>query len=181
MTLPAPIRTDRLELRPFTAETVRALRHGDRGTLERLMDARFTDPLAPPPLLSDALPFIEDRLEHYPEEAGWWSWLVVRRDDRRAVGSIGFGGRPDAEGAVVVGYSTYPEADGRGYATEAVKALFAWAFAQSAVQKICATIPAWNASSRRVAEKAGMQRAGTIWEEELGEDVELWAKSRPTG
>lgn len=175
---PAPVLTDRLELRPLDAPTIGALRRGDRAALESATGARFTTPLTPPPLLADALPFMEDRLRLHPAECGWWSWLVVRRDDRRAIGSIGFGGAPDAEGALVIGYSTYQDAHGRGYATEAARGLLAWAFAQPAVQKVCATIPTWNASSRRVAEKVGMTRAGMLWEEALGEDVELWGVQR---
>jgi RimJ/RimL family protein N-acetyltransferase len=77
-----------------------------------------------------------------------------------------------------MGYSTYEDAHGRGYATEAVNGLLQWAFAQPHVRKVCATIPSWNVGSRRVAEKVGMTRAGLIWEEELGEDVELWGVQR---
>lgn len=177
----APVRTARLELRPMDARTIHALQHGDRATLESATEARFGDPLAPPPLLGDALPFMASRLAAHPDELGWWSWLVIRTDDRRAIGSIGFGGRPDPEGALVLGYSTYADAHGRGYATEAVRALIAWAFSHPEVGKVCATIPCWNAASRRVAEKVGMRRAGLIWEEELGEDVELWGVERGAG
>lgn len=121
---------------------------------------------------------MRDRLRAHADELGWWAWLVVRTDDGVAVGSIGLGGRPNAEGAVVVGYATYPTQGGRGYATEAALALVSWAFAQPDVRRVCATIPAWNTSSLRVAEKLGMLQTGTIWEEELGEEVGLFSVER---
>jgi ribosomal-protein-alanine N-acetyltransferase len=95
------------------------------------------------------------------------------------VGSIGFGGPPDVDGAVVLGYATYPGAQGHGYATEACQALVEWAWTHESAKKVCATVPNWNTSSVRVAEKLGMRKLGIIWDEDLGEDVELWAVERP--
>ena len=48
-------------------------------------------------------------------------------------GALGFGGPPDPEGAVMIGYSTYPGADRKGYASEATRALVEWALAQPGV------------------------------------------------
>lgn len=174
-----PILTSRLALLPFTPDALDALLVRDRTSLERLTGARFPDPLVAPPLMEDALPFMRDRLRAAPGDLGWWSWLVRQRDDARAVGSVGFGGHPDPDGAVVLGYATYPGAQGRGYATEACQALVEWAWTHPEAKRVCATVPAWNTSSIRVAEKLGMRKVGLIWEEDLGEDVELWAVGRP--
>ena len=166
---PLAIATERLDLSPLAADAIEALLAGDRARLDALTGAAFPTPLRPPPLMEDALPFIRDRLLAEPDEAAWWSWLLVRRDTGRAVGSVGLGGSPDAEGVVVVGYAVYPEFQGQGFTTEATRALVAWALAQPGARLVRATIPPENAPSRRVAEGAGLRQVGTGWDDEVGE------------
>ena len=161
--------TDRLTLAPLTAEALDALVVGDRARLEALTGARFSEPLQPPPLMADALPFMRDRLRAEPREVGWWAWLIVVRATREAVGSVGLGGRPDAAGAVSLGYSIYPAFEGQGYATEAARALAAWALEQPEVTRVRATIPPGHVPSLRVAEKVGMRQVGTAHDDEVGE------------
>ena len=76
--------------------------------------------------------------------------------------------------------TVYPEFQGRGFATEAVRALVSWAVAQPGVARVRATIPPWNASSLRVAEKAGLRPVGTDVDEEGGE-VQVWEAEADTG
>ena len=73
---------------------------------------------------------VRDKVRSDAGQEGWWTWVVVRKDTREAVGSVGFGGGPDTEGAVMIGYATYPNVEGRGYATEAAGALVEWALRQ---------------------------------------------------
>jgi RimJ/RimL family protein N-acetyltransferase len=173
----APICTDRLSLRPFTPDAIDALLAGDERRAAALVGAAFPMPLRPPPLMEEVLPMVRDRLRAFPAEEGWWSWLVVHEETARVVGSLGFGGPPDAEGAVMIGYATYPESDGRGFATEATRALVLWALAHPEVSRVCASVPPWNAASKRVAEKVGMRVIGTVWEEEI-DDVLLYGIER---
>ena len=161
--------TDRLELRPLTADALDALILRDRSRLEAVTGARFPDPLLPPPLMDDALPFMLDRLRADPGELGWWAWLITARAAREAVGSVGLGGRPDGEGTVVLGYAVYPAFEGRGYATEAARALTSWALDQFGVTRVRATIPPGHTPSLRVAEKLGMRPVGTAQDDEVGE------------
>lgn len=51
---------------------------------------------------------------------------------------------------------------GRGYMTEAVKALIAWALKQKEIFRIWAVCDIDNKASARVMEKAGMQREGIL-------------------
>ncbi|GEA87471.1 GNAT family N-acetyltransferase [Cellulomonas cellasea] len=77
------------------------------------------------------------------------------------------GGPPVGYAAVVVGrgtveepelaYELLPEAHGRGYATEAARAVLDAAHATGRA-RIWATIRPWNAASLRVAEKLGFRR-----------------------
>jgi cob(I)alamin adenosyltransferase len=159
----------RLTLVPFSPEAIDALLRGDNALLRRLTDAGFPQPLRPPPLMEALLPQVRDQVRAHPETAGWWTWIAIRRDTRDVVGALGFGGPPDEEGAVLLGYATYAEADGRGYGTEAVRTLVEWALEQPGCRRVCANIPTDNGGARRVAEKVGMHLVGRLWDEDIDE------------
>ena len=171
------VRTARLELRPLGAEAVGALLAGDGERLRQLTGARFRTP-APPPYMADALPVVHDRLRARPVEAPWWNWLAVDRDTGEAVGSVAFGGPVDADGAVLVGYAMYEGYEGRGYATEAVKAMVGWAFGQPGVREVRALAPVWNTPALRVAENVGMRPVASEEDDDVGE-VLLYAVTAP--
>ncbi len=173
MPSPLQLETARLRLVPFQPEAIDALLAGDAAGADRLAGAAFPRPLRPPPLMEELLPLVRDQLRAAPQTAGWWTWLAVDRGNGQVTGALGFGGPPDAEGAVMIGYATYPGADHRGLATEATQALVDWALAQPGVERVCASIPPDNVPARRVAEKVGMRVAGTVWEEEI-DDVLLY-------
>ncbi len=166
---PDPVLTGRLILVPFSADAIDALLGGDGPRLAALTGFSFPHPLRPPPLTAEILPFVRDRLRADPGTEGWWTWLAVDRGAHRVVGSIGFGGPPSTDGTVMIGYATYPDSDGKGFATEATRALVTWALAQPGIRRVCASLPPDNVPARRVAEKVGMRIAGTLWEEEIDE------------
>jgi [ribosomal protein S5]-alanine N-acetyltransferase len=163
------LRTQRLELLPLTADAIEALLAGDRGRLRSLTGAEFPLPVGPPPYMAESLPVVRERLRTSPAEAPWWNWLVVRQDSREAVGSVTFGGKPDSAGAVLVGYALYPAREGNGYATEAVRAMVEWAFAQPGVQIVRVLAPVWNTPAVHVAEKVGMRPVASYEDDEVGE------------
>ncbi len=163
------LETARLRLLQLTPDAIDALLAGEGARLRALTGARFPEPVRPPPLTEGVLPMVRDRLRADPSQEGWWTWLVIRKDTGEAVGSAGFGGGPDSEGAVMLGYATYPRVEGRGFATEAADALIRWALAQPGVARVCASLPPDNAAAIRVAEKVGMRLLARVWEEELDE------------
>jgi ribosomal-protein-alanine N-acetyltransferase len=171
------VHTARLDLHPIGTEAIEALLAGDGERLRRLTGARFRQP-APPPYMADALPVVRDRLRERPEETPWWNWLLVDRNSGEAVGSVAFGGPANAEGAVLVGYAIYGEYEGRGYATEAVKAMVAWAFGQPGVREVRALAPVWNTPAIRVAENVGMRPVASEEDDDVGE-VLLYAVTAP--
>jgi ribosomal-protein-alanine N-acetyltransferase len=171
------VRTVRLDLRPLGAEAIDALLAGDGERLRRLTEARFRT-AAPPPYMADALPVVRDRLRARPEETPWWNWLMVDRGSGEAVGSVAFGGPVNVEGAVLVGYAIYAEYERRGYATEAVKAMVAWAFTQPGVREVRALAPVWNTPALRVAENVGMRPVASQEDDDVGE-VLLYAVTAP--
>jgi RimJ/RimL family protein N-acetyltransferase len=163
------LRTLRLELSPLSADSVEALLQGNAERLRALTGATFPDPVAPPPYMAESLPVVLARLRSHPEEAEWWSWVVLRRDSGEALGAIALGGKPDPTGAVLVGYAMYPGSEGRGYATEAVRAIVDWVFAQEGVRRVRALAPVWNTPAVHVAEKVGMRPVASNEDDEVGE------------
>jgi ribosomal-protein-alanine N-acetyltransferase len=100
------------------------------------------------------------RRERSPDPGPWCDGVVVRREDRLAVGSMGFKSPPDATGAVEIGYAVNRSFWGRGYATETVGAIVAWALTQPEVRRVTAECLESNPASARVLEKSGFQRVG---------------------
>jgi RimJ/RimL family protein N-acetyltransferase len=166
---PFTVETERLRLNALDRDALQAWLDGDTQALFELTATRFADPPEPPPLFGEDLPMFRDRMAEAPDELGWWVWLVTRRDDGRAVGVCGLGGRPDEDGVVVIGYSVYPEMEGRGYATEAARAVVAWAMYAPRVARVRATVPTGNPASLAVARKLGMAQVGSGHHPDVGE------------
>ncbi len=171
------VRTERLALAPLGPEAVQALLDHDADRLRSLTGASF-DRAAPPPYMADALPVVRDRLREHPDESVWWNWLIVRRETGQAVGSVAFGGAPDPRGAVLIGYAMYPEHEGHGFATEAVRAMIAWAFRQPGVREVRALAPVWNTPALKVAENVGMRPVAADEDDDIGE-VLVYAVTAP--
>ncbi|WP_107064553.1 GNAT family N-acetyltransferase [Streptomyces sp. NRRL S-118] len=92
---------------------------------------------------------------------GWGPYAIVRASDRRAVGAMGFHAAPDPDGGAEIGYDLVKSARGHGYATEALRALTAWAFARPELKLLRATVDHDNAPSHAVLTRAGFQQAGS--------------------
>lgn len=159
------IRSDRLDLLPFTPELLQAMMRSNADALHRIVGARFTGGTVPP-LMEDALPaMLEAMLE---DPSPWWGWLLVDRGLREAVGAVGFAGPPGEDGKVQMGYAIFPRFERQGYASEGAAAAVRWAFTQPDVTAVRATIPPWNGGSIRVAEKIGMKLSGETQDDEVG-------------
>jgi RimJ/RimL family protein N-acetyltransferase len=91
---------------------------------------------------------------------GFGYWAVERRDDGVLIGQVGFADfkrdmEPGIEGLPEMGWILAPQAQGKGYASEAVAAGLAWADEMLKAPEIVAIIDPDNGASIRVAEKAG--------------------------
>jgi ribosomal-protein-alanine N-acetyltransferase len=157
------ILTPRLELVAGTPETGRA-ELADPQALGPLIDA--TVPATWPPDLYDAhaVEWALARLVAHPEQAGWWFYYFVRREDpdgngRVLVGAGGYKG-PPTDGTVEVGYSILAEQRRCGYATEAVEGLVARAFAEPGVRRVIAETYPQLVPSIGVLDKAGFTFCG---------------------
>ncbi|MFD6276069.1 GNAT family N-acetyltransferase [Streptomyces sp. NPDC060209] len=76
--------------------------------------------------------------------------------DGPAIGGVAFHGRPDAAGQVTVGYGLISSARGQGYASEALRALLAFARSQG-VLSVKGDADLDNIGSHRVMASAGMR------------------------
>lgn len=153
------IRTPRLTLLAATAALLRAELEGpDR--LAAAAGARVPADWPPELYDRDAVLYSLAAAEASPDDPPrWGSWYVVEPAADGGPGTLagvcGFHGPPTPEGDVEVGYGLLPAARGRGYATEAARALVAYAFADPRVRRVVAeTLPHLDASIR-VMERAG--------------------------
>lgn len=93
---------------------------------------------------------------------------MVHLDTGITVGQCGFKGPPDANGMVEIAYGVTSDQENKGYATEAARALIAFAFSIDQVVLVRAhTLPAANASTR-ILSKCGLQYVDEINDPEDG-------------
>ena len=109
---------------------------------------------------------------HRPE---FGLFVLVRQEDGRAVGGMGFHGAPDGDGRAEIGYDLAESARGNGYATEALRALAEWALARDDVQTLFAAIERDNLPSQAVIGRAGFTRVSTDADETAADDEGLLA------
>ncbi|WP_328326387.1 MULTISPECIES: GNAT family N-acetyltransferase [unclassified Streptomyces] len=87
------------------------------------------------------------------------AYEIRRRGDGYAIGGVDFHGPPDEQGSLTIGYGLVPEAQGRGYASEAVRALLVSARERGFV-RVRGDADHENAASHRVMTAAGMTMVG---------------------
>ena len=79
-----------------------------------------------------------------------------------------------------LGYITASAARGRGVATEALRRLTEWAFAELEMERLELLISVGNPASKRVAERVGYVRDGvlrSLWfKQGAREDTEIWSR-----
>jgi len=97
-------------------------------------------------------------------EQGWergtvLSWAILLRERRQLIGTIDI--RFEGHRAEI-GYVIARSAWGRGYATEAARAVVSWAASQRFMHRVWAVVDVENVRSARVLEKIGMTREGTL-------------------
>lgn len=150
---PPVLRTERLTLRGHTAADYKHTQAlwGD------LRVTRYISGRASTPAESWA------RLLNY---AGHWAllgfgyWLVEENESGRFVGEVGLADfkrdiKPSFEGAPEAGWVLAPSAHGKGYATEAVRAVLAWGEDTLSMQRAVCILDPQNHASAKVAEKCG--------------------------
>lgn len=110
------------------------------------------------------------------------SWCIVRKDENRVVGTIGYMWYQPENNAAEVGYSLARDCWNQGYMTEALRAVLRYSFEKMAINRIEAQHEVGNPASGAVMRKCGMRREGTLRERLYNKgryvDVELYAMLR---
>lgn len=150
------LRTERLDLVPFGAGDVDAFLRvwGDPEVI-------WWGHVADRDAAAQGLARMLERIEDMPEGMGWW-WVVVR-DTGVVAGDVNLQPSPEQFGAEPeIGWHFAVDSQGRGYATEASRAVVARA-RSIGLARVIATIVPINLPSVGVAERLGMtRRPGTI-------------------
>ncbi|MGW3075689.1 GNAT family N-acetyltransferase [Kitasatospora sp. NPDC001132] len=163
-----PVSTERLLLRPFTPDDLDDL-HAFQGLPEV---ARY---LYRPPLTR------EQCVQSLTRRAAGTAWsedgddLVVAvcpAGEAKVVGEVVLKLASASARQVEIGWSFNPAYGGRGYATEAARAVAALAFAELGAHRIFARLDVLNTGSMRVCERLGMRREAHLVENDL--DGERW-------
>jgi ribosomal-protein-alanine N-acetyltransferase len=150
-----PLRTERLELRRFAGADLGPLlvAFGDPHVM-RFVGAERQ------PLTGDGVKVLMRTADGHWSDHGFGLLAVVEGASGRVVGEAGLQlleGGADVE----LGYTLSRAAWGRGYATEAARAVLRWAFAGLGLERVVAVADPSNSASLRVLDKLGMRRLGT--------------------
>jgi len=157
--LPETLTTDRLVLAPTRPDDGAEVNHA-------IVDS-FTE-LTPWLPWAKTLPSVEDteifcrdgaqawvKREHFP-------LLIRTRDTHTFIGGIGIPRLDWSVPLFEIGYWIHSQHAGRGYATEAVKAIASFAKNMLKARRLEIRCDARNAASARVAERAGFQYEATL-------------------
>jgi ribosomal-protein-alanine N-acetyltransferase len=154
MNPPERLETDRLVLRPPT------LADGESVFITYAQDPEVTRYLTwqPHPSITQTLEFLAGCMEAWRGDCRF-PYIITLKGADSAIGMIEV--RLDGFKAEV-GYGMGRAHWGKGYMTEAVRALIAWALGQTEIYRVWAICDVDNIASRRVMEKAGMQQEGIL-------------------
>jgi len=104
-------------------------------------------------------------------EAGeQFRWAIRTHEDDAIIGALKLDTPNDASRASEIGYMLVKEAWGKGYATEAMRALIEYAFHRLNRHYLEALIYADNTASRKLVERLGFKLEGYFREHEWNEE-----------
>jgi len=171
------IETDRLVLRGWGAADVDAYARicADAEVMRYMLPSR---PLTQAEVAYDALRLREHWLRH-----GFGHWVVEEKESGDMVGRSGIKRHDDwtlDPENTEVGWLYARRAWGKGYATEAGRAIVRFCFEQLDRPEVISIAHPDNLASRRVMEKLGLSLAGSRRWEERGMDV-VWYSGGPPG
>jgi RimJ/RimL family protein N-acetyltransferase len=167
-----PIGTARLKIRPFNRGDVDAVySYRSRPDVSEYL---FDEPMSHEEC-AEAIRHRSTQIA-FAAEGDKILLAVERRDDGRLVGEVSLIWRSLAEQQAEIGYIFHPDAQGRGYATEAALAMLGFAFGTADLHRVYARCDARNEASARVMERLGMRQEAHFrehthfkgrWDEEL--------------
>jgi len=179
-TMSAPhLETKRLRLAPHAPKDMLALIQG-ADAYERSFGSPPAAGLRDFIVSKDVSPDYLARLDTSMAADPWTHGFgLIHTDTGKVIGFGGFKGPPEAEGVVEIAYGVVPDYQGKGFATEAAKALVAYAFSSGRVRVVRAHTLAEPNASTRVLAKCGFRHLGEVTDPEDGL-VWRWEKQNET-
>jgi RimJ/RimL family protein N-acetyltransferase len=148
--------TERLVLRRFRAADAAVL-----SAYRSDEDVARYQSWQPPFSLAQAERFVAEMAAADPGRPGWFQWAVELASEHALIGDVGVG---LAENLVQadLGFTFAPERHGRGYATEAVRAVLDRLFRVQGVRRVSAECDVRNLPSARLLGRLGFTREGLL-------------------
>lgn len=175
-----PIETERLYLRKLQLEDVYEYYErlfGD-GDVSRYM---LFDPHQD---IAESLDSLQRKLDRYEQE-DYYCWGITRKEEDSLIGLVELLRFEEGDSSCSFVYMLGCDYWNKGYGTEALKAVFRFAFEELEVERITADHMTKNGASGAVMQKAGMTHLGTepAKYEKLGMryDAEVYEIRRPRG
>jgi RimJ/RimL family protein N-acetyltransferase len=157
------IRTERLELRPFTPDDFEALhamfgdasvaRYLDHGPLSRQEVRQLLERISP--------------LTGIDEERNGLRLAVELRASGEVIGDVSLWRTSAEHNQAEIGFVLHPQHQGRGYAVESMRELLRLGFEEAGFHRIVGRCDAENVASAALMERLGMRREAHFRQNEL--------------
>jgi RimJ/RimL family protein N-acetyltransferase len=108
--------------------------------------------------VADAAAFIDAQARMADASAGWFQRAIRLREEGTLIGDLGVNLSEEADAPVEFGISIAPAWQGRGYAVEAVRALFEEVFGALRRHRILASVDPRNLASMALLRALGMRQ-----------------------
>jgi len=157
-----PVETARLTLRPFAPEDFDAL-HAMRGSPD-VVRYLYEEPTS----AGETREVLNRRIARtsWAKEGDWLAAAVVERESGVTVGDVALFWVSERDRTAEIGFIFDPRHQGKGFATEAARALVDWAFGTAGMHRVIGRTEARNIASNRVLEKLGLRLEANFVENE---------------
>ena len=106
----------------------------------------------------------------WTSEGDWLGAAVVERESGITVGDVALCWTSERDRTAEIGFTFDPHHQGKGFATEAARAMVDWAFGTAGLHRVIGRTEARNTASSRVLEKLGMRLEAHLVENEWVKD-----------
>lgn len=144
---------------PLTHEMLQ-LWLNDRAMMEQALGVSVSDMDIDPLFRQETKDALENfwlpNTAKHPEDYLWYTnWEIILKESNLPIGGMGFGGKPDVNGATPTGYIIDKKYQKLGYASEALARLKQWYFTCPEAKQLTATTMPDNTASIAVLLKCG--------------------------
>jgi len=152
------IETDRLIILPLNYEQLDLYLQAN-GRLEKLLHLTDNGRTIAPDVKEMVSAFTLPKIKKagIPNYLFFTFWIVIEKQTRTIVAELGFKGEPNEKGEIEIGYGTMPAQRGKGFMTEAVGGMIAWAKDQADIKHILAETEEKNIASVKIVQKNNFQ------------------------